>query len=186
VAECNGVVLGYFGRGRSNGTYVSNRGKAYTGTVDRVTQNTWTPAGWRVTGLNAAARTTGTKTLTLRNINKTPARVWVQGVYLPSATSPRVFVAKEPPRNPGGASTGAVNAFYRNEPAYRALVDKVCDEYETAYSVDLRPGWDNATMVSELDTSHRFHPNTFGMSCIATNLEREINKYVTASTPGIR
>jgi hypothetical protein len=182
-AECNGKVLGYFGRDQDNGTYACNRGTSYTDSLDHVTQS-WTPAGWRISGLNTAARTRATKTLTLRKIDNTTATVWVQGVYLASRTSPRVFVAKEPPRNPGATSQRHVAAFYRNEPAYRALIDKVCNEYRAAYSVDLRPGWDNATMVSELDTVHRFHPNTLGMSSIATSFERAINKAVRDGGPG--
>jgi hypothetical protein len=79
-----------------------------------------------------------------------------------------------------------VDAFYRNQTAYRALIDGVCNEYGAAYPVDLRPGWDNATMVSKLDTFYRFHPNTRGMSCIATNFERAVNRYVTAGSPGLR
>jgi hypothetical protein len=51
--------------------------------------------------------------------------------------------------------------------------------------VDLRPGWKNATMVSRLDTSTRFHPNTLGMSCIADNFERAVNKNVTVGSPGL-
>ncbi|MDQ5840881.1 MAG: hypothetical protein M3537_07015 [Chloroflexota bacterium] len=184
-ADCNGVVLGYFGRGQDTGTYASNRGKTYTDSVDRVSLNRWTPAGWRITGLNAAAGTSGTKTLTLRKVDNTVAAVWVQGAYLASSTQPPVFVAKEPPRNPDAANKTAVSAFYRNEPAYRALIDSVCNEYGAAYSVDLRPGWNNATMVSKLDTRTRFHPNTLGMSGIADNFERAINKNVTAGSPGL-
>jgi len=168
-AECNGVVLGYFGRGQDNGSYACNRSKTYTDSVDRVTKNRWTPAGWRISGLNAAAATTGTKTLTLRKVDNTGAPVWVQGVYLTSGHPPRVLVAKEPPRNPTAASPGGVVAFNANEPSYRALIDAVCHEYGSATSVDLRPGWDNTTMVSEKDKAYRFHPNTLGMTCMADN-----------------
>ena len=185
-AECNGVILGYFGRGRDKGNYASNRGKTYTDSVDRITRNRWSPAGWRITGLNAAAGTTGTKTLTLCKVDSTVDPVWVQGIYLISGDAPPVLVAKEPPRNRAAVSKAAVHVFYRNETRYRALIDSVCDEYSAAYSVDLRPGWDNTTMVSKRDTGGRFHPNTLGMSCIASNFERAINKYVTASTPGLR
>jgi hypothetical protein len=174
-AECNGVVVGYFGRGRDNGTYFCNRGKAYRDSVNDVSQNRWTPAGWRIRGLNAAAGTSGTKLLTLRKVDNTAAPVWVQGVYLTASLAPRVLVAKEPPRNPKAVSSGAVAAFYANEPSYRALIDGVCKEYGAARSVDLRPGWDNATMVSVKDTSFRFHPNTLGMSCIADNFQRAVN-----------
>ena len=185
-AECNGVVLGSFGRGLDNGTHACNRGKTYTDSADRVSQNRWTPAGWRIIGLNAAAGTSGTKTLTLRKVDKTAAAVWVQGVYLASTTPPPMFVAKEPPRNPAAASRPAVAAFYRNEHAYRALIDSVCNEYGYAHPVDLRPGWNNATMVSKLDTTRRFHPNTLGMSRIADNFERAVNRYVATGSLRLR
>lgn len=174
-ADCNGVVLGYFGRGQDNGTYACNRSRTYRDTVDDVSLNRFTPAGWRISGLNAAAGTSGKKILTLRKVNSTLAPVWVQGVYLTASRGPRVLVAKEPPRNPGATSQGAVAAFYRNEPAYRALIDSVCNEYRAADSVDLRPGWNNTTMVSDKDTAYRFHPNTLGMSCIAHNFAMAIN-----------
>lgn len=93
-------------------------------------------------------------------VDSNTAAVWVQGVYLSSSLPPRVLVAKEPPRNPGAVSQSAVAAFYANEPSYRALIDGVCREYGAAHCVDLRPGWDNTTMVSDKDTSYRFHPNT--------------------------
>jgi hypothetical protein len=182
-AECNDVVLGYFGRGQDDGTYSCNRGTSYKSSVDHLTQS-WTPAGWRISGLNTAARTRGTKILTLRKIDNFTATVWVQGVYLLSSNPVRVFVAKEPPRNPQATSQTQVAAFYHNEPAYRALIDSVCNEYRAAYPVDLRPGWNNATMVSELDTLHRFHPNTLGMSSIATSFEGAVANSVRAGGPG--
>ena len=183
-AECNGVDLGSFGRSADSGTHVCNRGASYTSSVDG-TLNQSSPAGWRVTGLNAAAGTSGTKTLTLRKVDDSAEPVWVQGVYPASRGTPPVLVAKEPPRNPGGASKRAVDAFYANQGAYRALIDAVCDEYYQAYSVDLVPGWDNATMVSVLDAIHRFHPNTLGMSCIADNFEMAISTHVRAASPGL-
>jgi len=176
-AECNGVVLGYFGRGPDRSTYACNRGRTYVDSVDDVSQNRWTPAGWRIRGLNAAARTSGTKTLTLRKIDNTASAVWVQGVYLTSGSAPPVLVAKEPPRNPGGTSQSAVASFYANEPAYRTMIDGVCNEYGAAHPVDLRPGWDNSTMVSVKDTSYRFHPNTLGMSCMADNFEKALVRF---------
>jgi hypothetical protein len=185
-AECNGVILGYFGRGRDNGNNASNRGKTYTDSVDHITRNRWSPAGWRITGLNTAAGTMGTKTLTLRKVDSTVDPVWVQGIYLTSDDAPLVLVAKEPPRNKAAVDKAPVDVFYRNETRYRALIDSVCDEYSFAHSVDLRPGWDNTTMVSKRDSGARFHPNTLGKSCIASNFERAINRYVTASTPGLR
>jgi len=45
-AECNGVVLGYFGRGPSTITNSCNRGRTYIDSVNDVTQNRWSPAGW--------------------------------------------------------------------------------------------------------------------------------------------
>ena len=184
-AECNGVTLGHFGRGADDGTDVCNRGASYKSAVGG-TMNRWSPAGWRVTGLNAAAGTSGTKTLVLRKVDATVVPVWVQGVYLTSSAAPPVFVAKEPPRNPDATSRGAVAAFYANQGAYRALIDAMCNEYNRAVSVDLAPGWDNTTMVSVLDRTHRFHPNTLGMACIADNFERAISTSLEGGDPGLR
>ena len=184
-AECNGVILGSFGRSEDNGSHVCNRGASHKSSVGGAL-NQWTPAGWRVTGLNAAAGTSGPKTLVLRKVDERAEPVWVQGVYATSDAAPPVFVAKEPPRNPGAANKPAIDAFYANQGAYRALIDAVCDEYSQAVSVDLAPGWDNTTMVSALDTRTRFHPNTLGMSCIADNFERAINTYLETSRLGLR
>ena len=182
-ADCNGVNLGYFGRGADTGTNTCNRGVSHptpTGAVNR-----WSPGGWRIGGLNAAAGTSGTKTLTLRKVDKSATQVWIQGVYLTAGAAPPVFVAKEPPRNPTGVNQGQVTAFYANQGAYRRLIDAVCDEYSQAFSVDLAPGWDNTTMVSTLDTRHHIHPNTLGMQCIAGNFEGAINNHLRTSSLGL-
>ena len=183
-AECNGVILGSFGRSEDNGTHVCNRGASYRAVGGILNQ--WTPAGWRVTGLNAAAGTSGTKTLVLRKVDDSAEPVWVQGVYPSSRETPPVFVAKEPPRNPGSGSQRASVAFYANQSAYRALIDAVCNQYYQAISVDLAPGWDNTTMVSVLDSIHRFHPNTLGMSLIADHFERAISTYLRTPRSGLR
>jgi len=182
-ADCNGVNLGYFGRGADTGTNTCNRGATYT-TVNGATDR-WSPGGWRIRGLNAAAGTRGTKTLTLHKVDKSATKVWVQGVYLTGRDAPPVFVAKEPPRNPTGVSHEAVRAFYANQGAYRALIDSVCDEYSQAFSVDLAHDWDNTTMVSTLDTNQNIHPNTLGMTCIAGNFQGAINNYLRTSSVGL-
>jgi hypothetical protein len=95
-------------------------------------------------------------------------------------------VAKEPPRNPGAILQAAIAAFNANQGTHRALLDAGCAEDSRPVSVDLAPGWDNATMVSVLDTRSRFHPNTLDMSCIADNFERAINTYLETSPLGLR
>jgi hypothetical protein len=184
-AQCNGVTLGHFGRSADSGTDVCNRGASYKSSVAGAS-NQWASAGWRVTGMNLAAGTGGTKTLVLRKVDDSPEPVWVQGVYPDRIVGPPVFVAKEPPRNPDAVDKVAVADFYANQGAYRALIDAVCNEYGRAVSVDLAPGWDNATMVSVLDTTNRFHPNTLGMSCIADSFETAINTYPGAASPVLR
>ena len=182
-ADCNGVNLGYFGRGADRGTNTCNRGASYPTINGGI--NRWSPGGWRIGGLNAAAGTSGTMTLTLRKVDKSAAPVWIQGVYLPAGAAPPVFVAKEPPRNPGAVNQRANVAFYANQGAYRRLIDSVCEEYSQAFSVDLAPRWNNTTMVSTLDRNHKTHPNTLGMRCIAGNFQGAINNYLRTSSLGL-
>lgn len=157
--EVAGKVVGYF-----NGT---GKMRAYVDTVDDTTLNRWSPAGIRVTGMDALAGTSGAKVLTIRKIGNDTTPIWVSAVYLRAAQPPRVFVALEPPRNPDATAQNGVTAFYANDPAFRSLIRTACSAYSYATVVDLAPGWDNETMVATGVDPYNFHPNDLGMEHIA-------------------
>lgn len=169
--EVNGETVGFT---TSEGTmgekqYFNGTGKMqkYTDSVDDVTLNRWSPYGIRVMGMSTVAGTSGNKTLTIRKVGNDTKPVFVNGVYLTSGTPPRVYVGHEPPRNPEATNQAAVQAFYANNPAYRALVSDLCSQYSYVEAVDLGAGWDNNTMVATGVDPYNFHPNGLGMDRLA-------------------
>lgn len=139
------------------------------------------PGAYKVTGLNAAAGTTGNKTITIKP--RTNGTFFINAVLIPSVAKPAIFVAKEPPRSPG-ATTGSA-AFAQNDPAFRAMVDELVGEFENAYAVDLAPGWDNSKFVGSLDVNHKFHPNDLGMQHIASSFEEGIRSHIRSPVNGV-
>lgn len=143
---------------------------------------TYSPAAFKVTGLNEAAGTDGTKTVIVQT-NTDGANHFVNAVIQPMEHAPHVFVAKEPPRNPG--SHGADN-LVEADPKYRAAIDDIALEFpDRMHIVDLAPGWQNPEFVSSLDPLN-IHPNDLGHSFIADRFMEAINAEITESIPGIR
>lgn len=138
----------------------------------------------KITGLNAAAGTSGNKTLNF--ITTTANATYIAALYGESLTPPQIFVAKEPQRNPAAISAPNVTAFNANNAAYRAIVDAVCAERANAHPVDLyTDDWNNSTMVASLDVANNFHPNDLGMEYIASKFIEQILSVVTAPDPGV-
>ncbi|MFD5599170.1 hypothetical protein ACFWHR_03840 [Leucobacter sp. NPDC058333] len=169
VAKCNGVTLKTIAL---NGTR-----PAYTSVVD-ATITTLTPIAIRVTGMNAAAGTTGSKSLRIEWPGTGSAsHGFIHGVIIPDPNPPQIFVAQEPPRN--GMATNA-------DTLYRAMVETVAAEFPNVHVVDLRPGFDLATMISTQDTgTPRIHPNDLGQRHIAAKFEAAINAVITSPMPGV-
>lgn len=135
-----------------------------------VTRNTGRyPCAFKITGLNAAAGTSGTKTITFRVT--TAANVFINGVMIPSTTPPQIFVGKEPSKPP--ASPGYAT-YIANRPYYDAEIESLTAEFPNAHLVDLDADWNYNTMVSSLDTVAKHHPNDLGMMHIASRFTEAI------------
>ena len=170
---CNGVTV-------STITTQGTLNEGYASLVEPTLTN-YTPMAYKVTGLNAAAGTTGNKTIVLRVLDA--KNTFINGVIQPSAVRPAIFVAQEPPRNPG--ATGGTAAFNANDPWFRSATEQLATEFPNVYVVDLRPGWDNSRFVGSLDTVHKFHPNDLGMQHIASKFEQAIRARITAPADGV-
>ena len=143
----------------------------------------YTPVAIKVSGLNAAAGTTGTKTFTVRRKDtsvSTGTNAFVSGVIIPSPNPPAIFLAKEPPRNGPSGATYSANIDW-----YNTATDQIASEFSNVHTVDLAPGWDNFTMVSSLDTGSNFHPNDIGHSHIADCFVDAINTTITSWQNGV-
>lgn len=170
TARVNGVVVGSF----------SPRGKLPE-TFKTGTRGTWldAPAAVKLTGLNAAANTSGVKTLTITV--EEPRNTYFAGILLPSATPPRVFVGLEAPRNPAASGLTTWDAW---EPVYRQAIIDVCAEFPNTTTVDLAPDWVNPDYIRTTDPQQA-HPNDLGMAHIASRFEAAIRANVTAPDPGV-
>lgn len=136
----------------------------------------------RLTGLDAAAGTSGSKTLTLTK-EVDGQDTYIAGVSIPSPNPPRVYVAKEAPFNPA-ASAASVARFNERAPAYHQIIESVVGEFRNAHVVDMAEGWDNATMIASLDKA-RCHPNDLGMERLAATLSARIRETLTTPDPGV-
>ena len=139
----------------------------------------YTPHAWKVTGLNAAAGTTGAKTVRVK-VAGTSGNCFISGIIEPATNPPAIFLAKEPPRAGSAAQTYLDNIAW-----YNAMTDTIAAEFSNVYAVDLSTGWDNDTMVSSLDTVHEFHPNDIGMELIAEHFTTAINTNITDWVDGV-
>lgn len=158
--RCNGQVVGSFSPNATN--------PEYTSSVRSTITSGWWSCAYRVTGLNEAAGTAGSKVVTVRVTSASP--VFVGGFFDKSPNPPQIFLAKEPPR-PSNAS-GYAN-FQANDPVYRSLIDTLVSEFSNVNSVDLAPGYDTSLFVSSIDPTHKHHPNDLGQRHIAERyLER--------------
>lgn len=170
TARVNGVVVGsYQPRGKKPDTVVTG------------TRGTWgdSPMAVKLTGLNAAAGTSGNKTIT---ITCDEARTtYVAGVMEPSANPPKVFVVLEAPRNPAASNVSGWNTYAAT---YRQAIIDVVAEFPSAFTVDIAPGWQNPTFIGSKDTA-KAHPNDLGMIHIADKLESAIRANITAPDPGV-
>lgn len=146
--------------------------RAYADSVDRRLVRTWSLFAIRLTGMPA-----GYNTLELEKVDNTTLPVWVGGVYQTSGTPPQVYLATEPPRNPGATCQPCVVADTANRATYAALEANICGQYLNCHLVDLSHGWDNSTMVALTDPDGagplvadalRLHPNHLGMNQLAS------------------
>lgn len=160
----------------TSGTNIS-----YTSTVMPDHAVSWWPCAYKVTGLNAAAGTTGGKTVTIRATTATT--MFINGIMIPSIKPPQIFMAQEPTRNPGATSGNA--AFVANRGAYQTMTAQLAAEFPNVHVVNLDQGWDNSKFVASLDTTHKFHPNDAGMNKIADIFEAEIKAKITAPINGV-
>lgn len=149
----------------------------YESTV--VTRNTGRyPCAFKITGLDAAAGTTGSKTVTVRTT--TAANVFINGVMIPSQNPPHIFVAKEPTRNPAAPGN---STYVGNRAWYDANIASLVAEFNNAHLVDLDVGWNYNTMVSSLDMVAKHHPNDLGMRHFAS---RYVESMLTVASEPIK
>lgn len=128
----------------------------------------------KVTGLNAAAGTTGAKTL--RITGQTGGNTIFSGIVIPSANPPRVFLAKEPQR-----SYPANTHWTNNHVWFENMIDTIASEFSNVEVVDLLDGWDGSIML----TNDNLHPNDIGQSHIADKYVQDINEKITGWDPGV-
>ena len=131
------------------------------------------PVAYKVTGLNAAAGTSGWKTVRLRVENS--ELTYLSAVLVERLQPPEVFVAYEPTRKDTAPATWATE-----NAKYKAAIDQVVAEFANAHVVDLDVGWDNNTMTP----NGNFHPNDRGQAQIAANYVAAINAEITDWNPG--
>ena len=138
----------------------------------------YTPWFFRITGLNAAAGTTGAKTVRVQ-ANGSSNNSFLSGIVEPSPNPPMVFLAKEPPRINSGEANYNANIGWFN-----AMTDTIASEFDNVVTVDLANGWDNDTMIGSLDPAN-FHPNDIGQSKTADNFVQAINQNITTWIDGV-
>ena len=139
----------------------------------------YTPVATRVKGLNAAAGTTGSKTV--RVTVSGSGNSFISGVIVPSPTPPRVFLAKEPPRG-----YPAIEAWVEQHQYYDDMIETIASEFTNVNVVDLLPGWDGATMITSNDTNNpAIHPNDVGQEHIASKFAQRIYEDITEFDPGV-
>lgn len=154
----------------------------FTSKYDDAQVRGYTPTAVKITGLDAAAGTSGAKTIIVRT-KDAGSNHFVSAVIEPMPDPPHVFVAYEPPRNPG---TNGADNLAALDASYRALIDEIADEFpDRLHVVDLAPGWQNPQFVSSLDTTHNFHPNDLGMAHIADAFEEAIDAEITVPIAGV-
>lgn len=167
---CNGATVATF-----NGT---NKKTQY---IDKIygSNQTYTPYPFKVTGLNAAAGTSGTKTIQIKS-DASGVVVGFSGVIIPMANPPLVLLAKEPPvLDAGYAAIYDANIAY-----YNAMTDTIASEFPSCFSVDLATNYDPTTMTHST-LGGAIHPNDKGHSSIADNFVDAINAHVTTWQDGI-
>ncbi|MCA9325526.1 hypothetical protein KDA23_05700, partial [Candidatus Saccharibacteria bacterium] len=166
---CNGSTVGSFA---GNGLKPS-----YTDPIFGSDQNI-TFQLVKVTGLTAAAGTSGAKTL--RIANSGGGNIFVSGIVVPSATPPRVFVAKEPPRgSPPEAQWTSAHAWYDSE------IATIVSEFDNAHLVDLQTDFDSTMYVDSATDGQGIHPNDKGHWFIANKFTESINTNITDWDEGI-
>lgn len=160
----------------------SNQMESFTSSWSDASNRLYIPGSFRINGLNAAAGTSGAKNLIFK-VGSSAVTTFMGGVIIPMADPPYVFVAKEPPRNPG--ASGAAN-FATSDPLYRAAIDEVVGEFTNGrvHIVDLADGWQNPDFVSSIDPLN-FHPNDLGQQFIADKFEEAIRSVITEPIPGV-
>lgn len=147
-----------------------NRGVTYVDFVKDVSQKRWTPAGWRITGLNAVAGTRGAEYLTLRKVDSTTAAVWVQGLYSTSGHPPRAGCQRAAPQS--GCSRPRRRCCVLRQRAQLPGADRRC-----LPRVRSRPLGRPAAQPGQRDDgvgqghSAPVSPQDRGMSCIADSFE---------------
>ena len=134
--------------------------------------NLW-PVALKVSGLNAAAGTTGFKTVRVQ-VAPTTGWAYLSGALFPRKSPPPVFVAYEPVRR-------GVSDWEAKDALYRAAVNEVVAEFPQASIADLSQGWDLETMNLAGD----IHPNDRGQAKITDSYAKAINETITGWTPGI-
>lgn len=168
--SCNGSSVGTF-----NGDGLK---PAYTDPILGADQN-MTMQLVRVSGLNAAAGTSGSKTLRITITGS--GNGFLSGIVVPSASPPAVFIAKEPPRGYPPTTIWTDNHAYFDDE-----IDTIATEFANVFVVDLNDGWDGSSMISSLDTSSPpIHPNDIGQSHLADKFVDAINTNITYWDEGI-
>lgn len=153
---------------------------AYTSVVDD-TLTSFNPIAIKLTGLNAAAGTTGTKTLKLTyESGGGGSNVYLNGLFIPSPNPPKIFYGLEPPRTPTSIP------FPENDPKFRAKVAQIAPEFSNVTVLDLAPEWDNDIMISSYDNANpKFHPNDIGHLLMTKHFVNAINATITGPDPGV-
>lgn len=141
---------------------------------------TYLPTAYKITGLNAAAGTTGSKSLVVKVTGSGTAIV--SAVFVPNPYPPHIFYGLDFVRQ--GTSPGAALSA-EQEPKYRAAALGVIAEFPNAHAVDMNDGWNGATMVSSLDVQNNAHPNDLGMIHHADKYVTAINQTITGPIRGV-
>lgn len=153
----------------------------YTSTVKTaLAGSNWWPCAYRVTGLNAAAGTTGAKTVTIRTTST--STVFIGGCFNRAVNPPAVFLAKEPPRP---ADAAGYSTYLVNDPVFRGMIDTLVAEFPNVHAVDLAPGYDLPRFVSSTDTVGKHHPNDLGQRYIAERFLDAIRTAIPEPISGV-
>lgn len=139
------------------------------------------PIALKVTGMNAAAGTSGNKTLVITSTSA--GALYLAGVSQPNAQPMPIFVAKDPSYSTIANSTTR-NTYDTNKPAFDTIIDQVCAEFPNAHVVDTNVGFSNPTFYSQVDNA-KSHPNDLGMAHLATRFETRIKEVITTANPGV-
>lgn len=138
----------------------------------------YTPWFVRVTGLNAAAGTSGSKTIRVTPVTS-QGNAFISGIVEPSPNPPSVFISKEPPRGNPVEANYAANIDWFDD-----TTDTICSEFTRVHPVQQKTGWDNTVMIASLDGAN-FHPNDIGQSKLADNYVDAINNNITSYVDGV-